>query len=101
MKNYEKITDVSAMPFIHGISNDDKRLTMRVILTESATPQVKVPAFLPFTYTIKQRDPQLLRLQGEWTIDLVKSLSNEEIGGLVRKMLNQLAGTKEKIEELS
>lgn len=75
-----------------------KPCCMTVMFHDYAFPPSAKVDCLFFTMEGKPKSPIPLQIYSNWTLQLVRGLSNEQIGRLVRETLNKLEEEKKKIE---
>lgn len=76
-----------------------KKCSMTVFLHDYATPPSERFTILPFiTMQGKSKEPVPVQIYSIWTLELIRTLSNEQIGKLVRETLNKLEDYKQQIE---
>lgn len=87
-------------PDISNGSGMFKQVCMTVFFHDYVFPPSRRVEILPFiSMEGKPKEPIPIQIFSVYTLDLVRTLTNEQLGILVRDTLNKLEDSKRKIEE--
>jgi len=94
-KDYSKMPDIS--PIGHPFA---KPCMMTIFMHDYATPPSSRNEVFPFVYMEgKSKTPIPLQIFNLVTMEMVRTCSDEQLGKIVRIVLNKLDGLKNKIEQ--